>query len=190
MVNSSERIVVAGGWVLDFLLLKSIHLCVHTWSPLDTAAGCLVAKIRRRAMTGTTAEQILGPPLMDITGRYWTGTVPSAEELGTAPSNPCIHTPNRFPTDTLHTYICIHSVQYSTVQSSAVVTLIIIYISSQLRRQGMVVNQGASQKQDWLDPKSPPKMFIFGGGYIGFQVGSNKKVPPTHQPALLLIIQW
>ena len=52
-------------------------------------------------------------------------------------------------------------------------------------RQGLVVNPGASPKQDWLDHSSPPKMFMFGGGYIGFQVGSNKKV--RSNPLVLIL---
>lgn len=40
----------------------------------------------------------------------------------------------------------------------------------------MVVNAGSSPQMDKKDTTSPPNMFIFGGGYIGFRLGSNKKV--------------
>jgi len=40
----------------------------------------------------------------------------------------------------------------------------------------MVTQSAYDRRVDLLDPNSPPKMYIFGGGYIGFKVGSNKKV--------------
>mmetsp|Transcript_4434 Transcript_4434/g.6643 ORF Transcript_4434/g.6643 Transcript_4434/m.6643 type:complete len:496 (-) Transcript_4434:396-1883(-) len=40
---------------------------------------------------------------------------------------------------------------------------------------GMVTQSAYDPRVDLMDPNSPPKMYIFGGGYIGFKVGSNKK---------------